>query len=165
MAFPVEETTSSGTNVSQTSHTITLPTGIAAGNRVVVAFGFKTAATVTWPGGWTLIVEDQAFSSKISVYELIASGGETSITVTTSGAAQNSMYLARQISGAHASAASEGGTGSGRDTDDSAAPNPPNLTPSWGSDDTLWLAFHVCFENQTTPTYPTNYIGGFYHNM
>jgi hypothetical protein len=129
VAFPAVGATATSTQASGTSHTVTLPTGIAAGHLLVAIFGLRLATTVTWPAGWTPI----STANLYYVAYRVADGGEgASITVTTS-AARTSAHHVYRITGQH-SAAPEIASA------DSATVNPPSLTPSWGADDTLWLA-------------------------
>ena len=154
MAFPIVETTNNGTTADGTSHTVNLPTGIVSGNLLLAMFSLSTPATATWPAGWTELYDTASAGTLMgSGAYRVADGGEgASITVTTSIGGEGS-YNTYRISGQHASSAPEVGTSA---TGSSTTPDPPAVTPTWGSADTLWFAvMHHDFCTVTTA--PTNY--------
>jgi hypothetical protein len=147
-----------GSDTTGTSHTVYLPSNISSGNLLLVFFSIYVSSvpTITFPGGWT-----QLYNTTYSTYVRsgawyrVADGTEgATITVTTStnASSAHTSYLLTQYSGTPEGAAATGS---------SAAPDPPNLTPSWGAKDTLWFA--VCgtgaFGGSVT-SYPTNYADG-----
>ena len=164
MAFPVVATSASG-NVAagSSSKTVTLPTGIASGDVLVLWFHTDGNTTISWPAGYTELFEaDMAAeggSGTASLAHRTADGGEpASITVTTGGT-QEAAWGVYRITGASGNVAHAFAEGS------SASPDPPNLTPSWGAKDTLWIAA-ACEDNaDLTGTAPTNYANNVLHQF
>jgi len=143
-AFPsVLGTQPSETASDCSSCTITLPANIAAGDLIIAFLAQDKNYTATWPSPWVELV-DQANSTAVSLHVgyLIATGGETSVIVTTS-AAERTQHYAIRISAAswHGTTPPEKNlSGVTADTGSSGTPNSGSLTPSWGSADTLWIS-------------------------
>jgi hypothetical protein len=88
----------------------------------------------------------------MTVGYLIASGGETTVAVTSS-AAERSTHIAARITGWHGTTPPEiSAVASGSST----APNPSSVTASWGSADNLFIALYGVDSGAPT-AYPTNY--------
>lgn len=102
MAFPTVQTTNKNvtTTVDTTSHAITMPTGITAGDLLVIIFSVDGSPTCSISsGGWTKI--GQASNGSIvtgAVFAKIAAGSDTA-TVTTSAAEQSSHVTYRILTG------------------------------------------------------------------
>jgi len=158
MAFPIVAATNKGHTAGGYSHTVNLPANISAGNLLVVVFVCDSNPTVGFPVGWTVLFTEAAVYFNLIVAYKIANGGEgASITVTTSNS-EITDYISYRITGC--SGKVEAGTAYTMATVD-LYPDPPNLTPTWGAKDTLWLV--VC-ATQTylayVSLYPANYING-----
>jgi hypothetical protein len=160
MAFPqIVGTALSFRNSNSTSDSVTLPGSIASGDLIIV-FHMKDGVgtnTRTFPSPWVEI-RDAVVSggtASIGVAYLIASGGETSVTVTTT---KNERFTAIAI---RISAASWHGTTppeiSSGAVGASANPNPDSVTASWGSADNLFIAFFGQDNGSTVSSWPTNY--------
>jgi len=158
-AFPtVVGTQLSYTSSGLTGHIITLPANVAAGDLIIAFLAVDGTYTTSWPSPWVEIVDTQN-STEFSIAYLIASGGETSVTATTSGA-ERSHQAAIRISAAtwHGTTAPEVATATGT----SANPNSPSVTPSWGAADTLFItSFGIDAPEVAFPVtvWPTNYTG------
>jgi hypothetical protein len=151
MAFAQVASTSQA-SASGSSVSVTLPTGTATGDLLVVIFSIDGTPTVTHTGtGWTQDgqanvqagayvfwkVADGTDSLTIN-YSVTEVGGWVAYRITDHG---GELELARAANA----------------TVDSA-PNPPSLTPSWGAADTLWIAgFGSDDGTKTLSTYPANY--------
>ena len=137
--FPtVVATNSTSETTSGVDPVVTLPAGIASGDLIIAFVAHDLNATATWPGPWVEIVDQSNGTTPgLHVAYLIASGGETTVTVTMSAAAR-SQHLAIRISAAswHGTTPPEVAAAV---TGISANPNSGSLTPSWGSEDTLWI--------------------------
>lgn len=164
MAFPPVAATNSGSQTANsTTHTINLPTGIAAGNLLLVFFsndGLATASVTTPASGWTelgtqLMLSD---SARLTVFYRVADGAEGStITITTS-ATEQSTHVSYRITGQHASTVPE--FASFTPGSSTSNPDPPSLNPSgWDVEDTLWIAVAAWDNNldRDGTGYPTNY--------
>ena len=161
--FPTVVATNSTSEQTSNSATptITLPSGIAAGDLVIAFLAQDACAcTATWPGSWVELVEQgNGSSNSFHAAYLIASGGETTVVPTLS-VAERSQYMSIRISAAswHGVTPPEVAAAV---TANSANPNSGSLTPSWGAEDTLWItAFGIDDpDNPVLPVtaWPTNY--------
>lgn len=169
MAFPVEAAaTGAGETVSTSSHTLNLPSGIAAGNLLVAVFHVNVDVAASFPADWSFIVnKTDTGAQRVFIYAKIADGTEgSSITVTTGATACRGEYRTMRFTGAYGSVSATlipaGLAGSYTNTNN---PDPPSLDPSsWGAEDTLWYAIEAGNDNtKTVVSYPTNYSNGVQH--
>lgn len=160
MAFPQVATSSSGQESSaSTSHVVTLPSGVGAGNLLLIFIATDVDDALTPPSGWTELSDLSVSSSaQCGVAYRIADGSEGASATYTSSASNIAVWIAYRLTGNHASTAPEVAQGV---NDSGANPNPPSLNPSnWGTEDTLWFAMAATPVNITVSSYPTNYTGG-----
>ena len=150
-------------NSQPTAHAAALPATVDANDGLLYYFLAHDDASVTTPTGFTLIGSDTSaspsFTFKTYTYIKVAVGNEdggTSDAVTdpgSEGIAQVYRIDAGTWEEATASieiSASAGG--------DSTTPDPDSLTPSWGSEDTTWIAISgIGDDPATTDAIPTNY--------
>jgi|SRR3989344_3110222 len=133
---------------------------IAAGDLLIAVVGQDGAGTFTWPGSWAELVDLGAGTvASLHIAYLIASGGEKTV-VPTSTLSERSSHLVLRIAAAawHGTTPPEVTTATGT----SATPDPPSLTPSWGSADTLWIASFVIDDPAVSlpvTGWPTSYSG------
>ncbi len=162
MAFPTVVTQSEGSTATDTTaHVITLPSGIVSGDLILIVLSVDMSGSdnsFTWPAGYTELFDDSAGSKDCSFTAgyRFADGTEGATITVTSTQTEDDAWEAWRISGAHASTAPEVGSfANGEDT----APEPPNLTPSWGAEDTLWFAIAVrnVGSTNTYTGFPANY--------
>ncbi len=152
--------TSLESGASATSRTVDLPAGVAAGDLIIAFIAKDKGSTANWPSPWVEIVEaSNSIEASLFVAYLIASGGETSVTVTdASGPGDRSHHIAIRIPAAswHGTTPPEAVAAI---TGNSNAPNSGSLTPSWGAADTLWISTFavVDFDTNSVTSYPTNY--------
>lgn len=119
----------------------------------------SSAQTLTPPSGWTAVSGSEASNTNTNMraFYKSASGSEGNTTVTSSvaGSPKNSVAFCYVIEGHHASTPPEGATWN---SSNSNAPDPPNLTPSWGAANNLWLALMGRRSTASSfNSYPTNY--------
>lgn len=160
MAYPVVLSITPSINTSLvTSHPITMPAVVVAGNMLVVEIGISNARLLSAvPTGWVIV---ESTLARFQTVAKIADGTEGGTTVNfTTASSGRSTALTYRISGTHSSVA--GGCEAGVAVlASTTAPNPPNLAPSWGSDETLW----ICGYGQDATAgilgtaAPTNYTG------
>lgn len=140
MAFPVVQTTAeSATVTAGTSHVITLPSGIQAGDLILIVLDKgSTAATVNAHADYTELLDENAGNGLYIAYRR-AVGGESNPTLVTS-ANTRTATIAFRISDAEnpATQAPQIGTTA---TGTSLTPDPPSVTPTGGAKDYLWVAF------------------------
>lgn len=142
MAAPtVAGTNESAVTTAGTTHTVNLPTSIAAGDLLIVLFGHAQAVTLNSLAGWNELVDD-GVANGIGVLWRRADGTETgsppTISVGTSGSTK-SCHISYRISGANNTSAPAISTVA---TGTSAAPDPTTCNPGT-SKDRLWITFFV----------------------
>lgn len=134
MAFPVIEAKTSIALTGSGNKTVNLPSGIVAGELLVVVFGrYGSGSSTGSISGWTKKIQRYQSSHAIAVFEKVATGSEGSTVSLNIGS--NYSYggaMAFRISGAagiHSTYATAGST-----------ENAPDLNVG-SSDDHLWFTF------------------------
>lgn len=138
MAFPSVAATNSGrtTTTNTTSHAITLPSGIVAGNLLLVVFsvdGNPTCSANTAASGtnWTKLGQSSNGSIVTgAIFWKIADGGDA-LTIDTSATEQSSHTSYRITGGYFVDGTAANGSSTNSD--------PPNHTPSDSTQDYLWI--------------------------
>lgn len=141
-----------------TSHTVSLPTGIQSGDLLVTFFSLDAFIPVNWPSGWTSLVAGGVGSNRVEVAYKIADGTETgTMTVTTTPAQQQpSAHHTVRITNFNIANPIAASTVS-------ATLNPNALNPgAWDQEYTLWFAVNGRNNgsNSTTTGYPAGYSVG-----
>jgi hypothetical protein len=139
------------TNNTTTSHTVNLPSNIVAGDLLFIILNVTDQTGLSTPAGWTKDSQNAQFI----LYSKTASGSEgaTETVTTTNGTA--SAHTTYRISGW---SSFEWAFFNGPNN---TTPDPPNVTPTWGAKDTLWLAcFGESNGNRSVSTYPSSYTNG-----
>lgn len=160
MAFPQVSSTNTSSEVSNvTSHTVNLPASISSGDLLIVFFSCDAVETTTWPSSnaWYdgVLVDEVGFNHTCDVVYRIADGTEGSTITVTTGTAEQSEHISYRITAWHGTTPPEAVDDGGVQTNQ---PDPPSLTPSWGSGDTLWIAGQTNNDGTSTvTTWPTNY--------
>lgn len=136
VAFPWIGSQSTGTSASGTTVNINLPANILAGDLLLLMIKV-TAGTITTPSGFTQI-DTAAGGGGVGVWNLYrktaaGSEGATLSVVTSNNTAR--LYTCLKIRNWQGTPEIATATASGTSLD------PGNLTPSWGSDQNLWVVF------------------------
>lgn len=119
----VEATASTNYSADQTSHVINLPSGITAGDLLLVWFCWDgNAASVTTPSGWTAGTSTLTQTDRSILFYKTASGSEGSTVTITTSASESSSAVAFRISAWTSITISESTNAS------SSLFNPPNVT-------------------------------------
>ncbi|MGI9028164.1 MAG: hypothetical protein ACR2FM_05000 [Candidatus Saccharimonadales bacterium] len=152
MAFPVFGTqVDTDFAASVTSMAVSLPASISSGDLLLAFSEVRNAGTWTEPSGWTELDAQLGGSSvgELTVHYKIADGTEGTTATWTASAGTTAAWHTVKITGWHGTTVPEVTKSSG---DFSTQPNPPSLTPSWGSADTLWVevAGNTATANLTT---------------
>ena len=157
MAFPVVSSTNTTTIGSNTtSHTINLPASIGSGDLILVLFCVDGNGTATTPTGYTAVFTNIGSTQRTCLYYRIADGTEGSTISITTSTTQQSSSAAYRITSWHGTTPPEGATVTGSNT----TPDPPNLAPSWGAEDNLYICGWGYNDGTTTTTaFSTNYTG------
>ena len=151
--------TSLVTTAGQT-HNINLPAGIQSGDLLIVFYADASgASTATLPTGqgWTPLYNSLNSNRRAVALYKVATGSEGSSVTITTDANERSAHNSYRIS-----AGTYSGTPVSIDppaSGQTATPDPPNLTPIFGSSQTLWIASSHSSgdDNNPTPSAPSNY--------
>jgi hypothetical protein len=145
MAFPtIDSVTVSGeSGDGDGAHTVTFATAAAGDLIIVVMTPNRINGTNTWPAPWVEIKDAFMGSPNglgvITVGYLIASGGESSVIVTTS-ASGDSHALGIRILKANWHGTTPPEISSGVAANNNTTNNPDAVTASWGVEDNLFIA-------------------------
>lgn len=167
MAFPVVSSAGYSEEAENaTSHDVVLPAGIVSGDLLLLFVSLDGAPTLSgFPAGWTQVIRTSATAAVAEVWYKIADGSEVNFAYTSSGV-ETSVNRCLRITSWHGTTAPEatGATSTGNTT-----PNPPTLTPSWGSADTLWAAYYGmdggAGATGEATAYPTSYANNQYTDV
>lgn len=156
MTTPVVANTATFADAASTSHAVTLPTGTAVGDLLLV-FLTVNATTFSTPAGWTQLYQSANGTANAACFYRKADGSEGStLTVATVGSqkvAANSYDIAGWSG---IPAFSTAATGSSNNTQSAS------LTIPWGASTNLFLSIAHQQTTSTTPTYPSGYSGGIF---
>jgi hypothetical protein len=157
VAFPTVAARATDINItSTTSQALDLPTGITAGDLLVVTVQIATGIpqTITWPSGWTQLYSqvNGVVVQGAAAYR-VADGTEGSTVTITLSSNSGVQSVALRITGHDSATAPQAGTAT---TGTTSTPNPPSLTPTGGAKDYLWIACCVSDAANVTAA-PTNY--------
>ena len=139
MAFPVVGTqVDTDFAASVTSMAVNLPASISSGDLLLAFAEVRNSGTWTVPTGWVEFGSQLGGASvgELTAFYKIADGTEGATATWTASASTTAAWQSMKVTGWHGAAAPEVATSSG---DFTTNPDPPSLTPSWGSDDTLWI--------------------------
>lgn len=143
---------------SVTSMSVNLPPDILSGDLLIAHVGIRNTGTWTAPTGWVSLASQLGGGSvgQTDVWYKVADGSEGSTATWTAGVATTAAWQVRRIISWHGTTPPEAAKTNG---DSTTAPNPPSLTPSWGAEDTIWLALAGSAANTMNFTAaPTNYV-------
>lgn len=155
MAFPTIRSSNSGYMIADALNvTLTLPTGHAEGDLLIIGVSLDGSRTMSAPEGWTLLANPtNTTANRHQVWYKTRGSTENDPQIT---------WLTTVERGTWYTIAITAGTWSG--TPEVATyyastnlPNPPSLTASWGAMDNLWLALVGWDYNRTCINNPTNY--------
>jgi len=158
MAFPsIRNTaTTNGTTASATP-VVNLPTGIRAGDTVLVLLRQSAAGVIGFPAGWTELFDDTTDpSANQTCLAWRKADGTEGATITCSSGNGKFAAVAWAIPGA-ADPLIRPPEFATLVTGTSLIPDPGTVTPTGGAKDYLWLALAGQEGENTGPTYPTNY--------
>ena len=156
--FPVVETTSTSiVNTNVTTHPVTMPAGVAAGDLLLVLFTTYNT-TVTPPAGWTqLFFVGTGTTARSGGYYKVSNGTEgSSVNFTTANTrwSTHNVYRISRFQGVPESAT---------DVGTSVSPDPPSLSPSWGAAKTLFIAsagYFISSPGTSLSSSPASYTDG-----
>jgi hypothetical protein len=158
--FPTLAATNNSIESSNvTTHKMSLPANIAAGNLLICVAAIDSTVdvgfTLTAPSGWTLLLKEAGSSESLAAWYRFEDGGEGATPDFETSTLQQSAHRCARFSGMHASAAPESAPA---ELTSSTAPDPPSLMPTWGAKDALYLAVTGWSEGTITASaFPASY--------
>lgn len=150
--------TGSGTSNSATSMVLTLPTGIVAGELLVLFVSTAAARTVTAPVGWTVSLAVNAGGGgterQLVILTRTADGSEGATATGSQNSASSFSALGHRVNNWTAFEVSTGAVGT------STGPDPDTIAPSWGSGVNSLVFAAASSRGTNTTAQPAGY-GGF----
>lgn len=155
MSFPqVAATNTSAETNNVTTHTVNLPSGIVAGDLLILLIAADGSETLTLPSGFNLLALTAWGGLTARLGYKIADGTEGSTTTFSTSAGERSAHQSYRINGWRADTPPEVSANAGT----SASATFTALDPvNWDVEDTLWLAFAVSDADTTFSVDPTGY--------
>lgn len=145
MSFPSFVSATFKTHPSSASHSVDLP-AVSAGDLLIVLYNSDSNGNPTDPSGWNVL---KGGGSRQAAWSRICDGSEGSTLTLAISPIRSGKTAVIKISGAHPSQDPEAASqGSGHD--------PPNVAPSWGSREVMWIAVDL-YVNGSVTAYPTLY--------
>lgn len=159
MAFPVVESNSiDSITVGSVSHDLSLPSGVAVGDGLIMIVSVDGNPSVDWPVDWDELFYDTQAGNALSIACKEADGTEGGIVTITLGGSQGVAWIGYRISG-HLSFDTQLPEVSAGATATDQSPDPDSLTPTGGAKDYLWIACCSMDGGDTADTFPSSYIG------
>lgn len=162
MTFPiVASEASSSQSTNTTTHTVTMPSGVASGDLLVAAIEFdgRPVRSGQIIDNWTEILNTSDSGDGVSLYAYWkrATGSEGSSQTISTDVAQCSSHKTWRITGDNTGTVPASAVFQGSSPGTSA--DPPSLNPgSWDVEDTLWLALVASDDGSITVTgFPGSY--------
>lgn len=153
--FPKVESTATGNlTTAVNTYACPLPSGIQDGDLLLVIVGLwhtSSARTFLTPSGWTQLFQQNNFGQlrALAAFYKVATGAEGSTVTINASGDMFAASVAYRISGydlvPEGSATGSSATGN---------PDPPSLTPSWGSANALWIAVGAHIQTSTPQLAP-----------
>jgi hypothetical protein len=135
--------------IDATSHVISLPPDIEAGELLLVVFSTDANESVSASAGWTVLSNvSQSTNVTGAIIYKVAAGGDT-LTLTTT--AEQSAHIAYRIANYSGVPTASSTTSTGADID------PTSHSPAGGSDDYLWIAALAGADLNDTQAAPSGY--------
>jgi len=161
MAFPtIRSSTSGSMTAAALTVTVTLPTGHAQGDLLIIGLSLDGDRTVSAPDGWNLIANPtNTTANRFPIWYKVRGATESNPELTWVTTLELGTWFSIAITAGTYMDVPEIATAYGSNN----VPNAPVLYPSWGAKDTLWFAFHGWNYNRTSTSSPTNFTLLTYH--
>lgn len=159
--FPiVEGRTFSGQPATGTSVTVDLPSGIQAGELLLVYVGSDGPQTdIAFPGDWTRINFTEHTNSdgaQASAFR-VADGTEGATITVTLNSSKPTTHVSYRISNFRSPTVQLPEVATNESGIETTTPDPPNLVPTGGIKDYLWFAFGTEFSGNDFTAGPSSY--------
>ena len=149
----VRATNSNVFSTDVSSVTVTLPTGHAAGDLLIIGVSRDGTGSFSSLSGWTAVTPQSNGGSILALWYKTRGTSESNPSVSWTTGVESGTWFSIAITAGTWSGTPEfiGTTGS------NTSPNPPSFSPSWGYGQTLWLALNGWDGAFTSTTITTNY--------
>jgi hypothetical protein len=157
MAFPTTANPLTSTeSTATTSHEVPVHGDVVEGDLLIVLLATDVTAEFVSLSGFTTLYTD----FHLHVFAKIAAGDEVSpLLAASSEASQSAVHVYRVNAGTWSGVLSEA---EGVHLVGANGLNPPEVTPAWGAQDTLWIAGMGCDDDEIVSGFPTDFIGTAY---
>jgi hypothetical protein len=161
MALSVASITHTTFATDATSHLVSMPATVVAGELLLIFFSSDANTNANTPAGWAVVGSSvQGSNVRASSYAKIAAGteGGTTVDVTTSSVEQGAAQVYR-IQGAYELTGAgfvEGVAGSNANSGVTTV-DPPSVTASWGADNNLFISYIASSTNGTVVSGPSGW--------
>ncbi len=145
-----------GNAVVNNSKTNTLPTGIAAGDIILMSLmGYSdSGVTMNVPSGFTSLASQASGRTHMRLVYKVANGTEGGTNITISANLNHfAAWTNFVVRGAGVIEASTGATAA------SGAPDSPSISPAWGLDNNLFIATEGAYGTTVAQSAPSGYSG------
>lgn len=157
----VESVTPSQYITNVTSHPISMPGTVSAGDLLLAIIGWDGSAPITLPTNWTekqVAFNVSSAGCTLGFYAKSADGTEGGTTVDfVTSATERMAARVYRVTGWSGSVTNDIVIGSASGSSSNASPNPPSLTSGFGSVSTLWFAVGCVSGTGDMTGYPANY--------
>ena len=165
-AYPyIAEVTTTSFPAGSTSHNVRMPNSVQGGDLLIVFLTYNNpgSASANTPSGWTKQTDDiRTIDVRLVVYTKDATGdeGNALVNFTTTANAEGAAHVwripaAQWYGNIHTGIATT--TATNGDTDP-PIPDPPSLTPAWGTAENLWITYLGTTNGVTgVSAWPTGY--------
>lgn len=152
----IADVVTSEDNVADSNHVFTISSYRAGDLCIVLGVNGSIYAVSHTLSGWTELTDTASTVINCYAYAKIMTGAEGSTATIVSSSSGRSSFICLTIRNAYSSVS--GVAAASQAVGTRSNPDPPNLTPTWATAQTLWLA--VSFRNAATST-PTSFPSGF----
>ena len=158
--FPIVAANNTSSNGPNTTHVISLPDGIATGNRIIVLIACENEVIKTFPTGWTQIftAESNTVSLAVAYRDIDGTEGFTGtddIITVTGDIAESSSHITYRITNFDINSAPET---TDTNINTSTSPDSDTIIPTDGNQDYLIISVESHNTGSTdTTVFPKNY--------
>ena len=159
MAFPVVGSRNNSVETANTTtSTVSLPANLVLGDGILIAMGIDGGDAIDTPSGYSVLWDTGNNGSHRSVGFYKKAGASEPATIDITHGSEQTTHRTWRLETALTtdwdSVPPQASfiTGVGTDMD------PPSFDPDWtGGDDTRWIAFMSCDDNEVVDVFPTSY--------
>lgn len=159
-AFGVTSITDTAIITAETVHTINMPPATVSGDLLIAFCAYHTPLSGTKHADWTELFWSTTTNTGLLCYTKAATGAEggTQINIITTTVGKLMLVSVLRISATTREVSCQASPAT---VGLSTLPNPPSITPSWGSAGTLWIpVMSASNDGADVTAYPSGYTNG-----